>query len=75
MNLWQGIHATTVILGDMELRKIQRINPVAKAMAHSRRRASVMPNKKKGDKDARLHGDRILEQWDTESKSSQTQEE
>ena len=44
-------------------------------MAHSRRRASVMPNKKKGDKDARLHGDRILEQWDTESKSSQTQEE
>ena len=59
----------------MELRKIQRINPVAKAMAHSRRRASAMPNKKKGDKDARLHGDRILEQWDTESKSSQTQEE
>jgi len=59
----------------MELRKIQRINPVAKAVAQSRRRASVMPDKKKGYKDARLHGDRILEQWDTESKGSQTQED
>ena len=68
-------HATLVILGDMELRKINRINPVAKAMAHSRRRASVVPNKKKGEKDARLHGDRILEQWDTDSKGSQTQED
>lgn len=57
------------------MRKIQRINPVAKAMAHSRRRASVVPDKKKGDRDARLHGDRILEQWDTESKGSQTQED
>ncbi len=75
MNLQWGIHATTVTLGDMELRKIQRINPVAKAMAHSRRRVSVVPDKKKGDKDARLHGDRILEQWDTESKGSQTQED
>jgi len=27
--------------------KVTRINPVAKAMAHSRRRTSVMPNKKK----------------------------
>ena len=75
MNLQWGIHAITVTLGDMELRKIQRINPVAKAMAQSRRRASVMPNKKKEDRDARLHGDRILEQWDTESKGSQTQED
>ena len=44
-------------------------------MAHSRRRVSVVPDKKKGNKDARLHGDRILEQWDTESKGSQTQED
>lgn len=57
------------------MKKINRINPVAKAMAHSRRRASVVPDKKKGDRDARLHGDRILEQWDTESKGSQTQED
>jgi len=58
----------------MELRKIQRINPVAKAMAQSRRRASVVPNKKKEGKDERLHRNRILEQWNTESKGSQTQE-
>jgi hypothetical protein len=57
------------------MRKMQRINPVAKAMAHSRRRASVVPNKRKDEKDERLHGDRILEQWDTESKGSQTQED
>ena len=44
-------------------------------MAHSRRRASVVPDKKKGKKNARLHGDRILEQWDTDSKGSQTQED
>ncbi len=57
------------------MKKINRINPVAKAMAHSRRRASVVPDKKKGKKNARLHGDRILEQWDTDSKGSQTQED
>ena len=68
-------HATLVILGDMELRKVNRINPIAKAMLQNRRRATVLPNKKKGEKDARLHADRILEQWDTESKGSQTQED
>jgi len=32
------------------LRKINRINPVAKALALSKRRASVIPNKKKYDR-------------------------
>ena len=59
----------------MELRKVNRINPIAKAMLQNRRRATVLPNKKKGDKNARLHADSILEQWDTESKGSQTQED
>ena len=59
----------------MELRKVNRINPIAKAMLQNRRRATVLPNKKKGVKNARLHADRILEQWDTESKGSQTQED
>lgn len=57
------------------MRKVNRINPIAKAMLQNRRRATVLPNKKKGDKNARLHADRILEQWDTESKGSQTQED
>ena len=59
----------------MKLRKVNRINPIAKAMLQNRRRATVLPNKKKGEKNARLHADRILEQWDTESKGSQTQED
>ena len=57
------------------MRKVNRINPIAKAMLQNRRRATVLPNKQKGDKNARLHADRILEQWDTESKGSQTQED
>jgi hypothetical protein len=32
------------------LRKISRINPVAKALALSKRRASVIPNKKRYDR-------------------------
>ena len=68
-------HATLVILGDMELKRLNRINPIAKAMLQNRRRATILPDKKKGEKNARLHADRILEQWDTESKGSQTQED
>ena len=57
------------------MRKVNRINPIAKAMLQNRRRATVLPDKKRGEKNARLHADRILEQWDTESKGSQTQED